>query len=103
MAMSSLLPLRLVMSLVMMATLAGYVAVCAFVLVLRRRPETHNPVFRAPLGPVIPVAGIAICFLLILSLPPSEWLQLACWWAVGLAAYGVAHRLKYGRPAHNPD
>lgn len=87
--MGSLLPLRLVMDAVMMATLAGYVAVCAFVLVLRRRPASREPVFSAPFGPVVPVFGIAICLLLMFSLPPVNWIRLGVWWALGLAVYLV--------------
>jgi APA family basic amino acid/polyamine antiporter len=103
MAMASLVPLRLLMSLVMMATLAGYISVCAFVLILRRQRATHNPIFRAPLGPVFPVMGIAICLLLLLSSPPAAWLQLLGWWAVGLLAYGAAHRHKYRRTVAPSD
>jgi len=89
----SLLPLRLVMDAVMMATLAGYVAVCAFVLVLRRHTASQEPIFRAPLGPVIPLFGIAVCLLLMLSLPPVNWLRLGAWWTAGLAIYLVRRAL----------
>jgi basic amino acid/polyamine antiporter, APA family len=83
----ALLPLRLVMDTVMMATLAGYIAVCVFVLILRRRDTSREPIFRAPLGPVVPLFGIAVCLLLMLSLPPVNWLRIGAWWAVGLAIY----------------
>jgi APA family basic amino acid/polyamine antiporter len=94
MLLSSLLPLRLVMDTVMMATLAGYVAVCVFVLLLRRRPAAQDPAFRVPFGPVIPLFGIAVCLILMLSLPVVNWLRLGLWWGVGLlcyAAYGQRH------------
>lgn len=89
MALASLLPLRFLMDTVMMATLAGYVSVCAFTLILRRRPRLVEPAFRAPLGPAIPVAGIAVCLLLMFSLPPVNWLRLGVWLAIGLAAYAA--------------
>lgn len=92
MLLGSLLPLRVVMDTVMMATLAGYVAVCVFVLLLRRNTSEPEPVFRAPLGPFVPVFGIAVCLLLMFSLPPANWLRLGAWWAVGLLVYAV-----YGR------
>jgi APA family basic amino acid/polyamine antiporter len=95
MLLSALLPLRLVMDTVMMATLAGYIAVCGFVLLLRRQPTEEQPVFRAPFGPVIPLFGIAVCLLLMLSLPPVNWLRLGLWWGCGLlvyAAYGYRRR-----------
>ena len=91
---SSLLPLRLIMDAVMMATLAGYVAVCLFVLLLRRRPASTEPAFRVPFGPVIPLFGIAVCLLLMLSLPPVNWIRLGVWWGIGIlvyAAYGYRH------------
>ncbi len=92
MLLGSLLPLRLVMDTVMMATLAGYVAVCVFVLILRRKPSPREPVFRAPLGSAIPLVGITVCLILMLSLPPVNWLRLGAWWVIGLALYAA-----YGR------
>jgi basic amino acid/polyamine antiporter, APA family len=105
MLLSSLLPLRLVMDAVMMATLAGYVAVCIFVLLLRRRTTTEAPAFRVPFGPVIPLFGIAVCLVLMLSLPPVNWIRLGLWWGVGLvlyAAYGYRHSV-LGRGCHGPE
>jgi APA family basic amino acid/polyamine antiporter len=103
MLLSSLLPLRLVMDTVMMATLAGYVAVCLFVLLLRRRPTAEEPAFRVPFGPVIPLFGIAVCLVLMFSLPPVNWMRLGLWWGVGLifyAAYGYRHSvLAHGHPS----
>lgn len=90
----SLLPLRFVMDAVMMATLAGYVAVCVFVLILRRHPMEREPIFRVPFGSVIPVFGILVSLLLMLSLPSVNWLRLGGWWGVGLlvyALYGAKH------------
>lgn len=89
MLMGSLLPLRLVMDVVMMATLAGYIAVCVFVLLLRRQPAAKEPVFAVPFGPAIPVFGIAVCLILMLSLPAANWIRLGAWWAVGLAVYAA--------------
>ncbi|HZP81199.1 MAG TPA: amino acid permease [Chthonomonadaceae bacterium] len=94
MLLGALLPLRFLMDAVMMATLASYVAVCAFVLILRRRRSAPEPVFRAPLGPVVPAFGIAVCLMLMFSLPPINWVWLGGWWAVGLLVY-----LAYGRKA----
>ncbi len=101
MLLGSLLPLRLIMDTVMMATLAGYVAVCTFVLILRRKPSAQEPVFRAPLGPIIPLFGIAVCLLLMFSLPPVNWVRMGAWWALGLLvylAYGRRHRAKIPAP-----
>ncbi len=89
----SLLPIRLVMDAVMMATLAGYVAVCVFTLLLRR-DKSGEPIFRAPLGPILPLFGIAACLVLMLSLPPVNWIRLGVWWLLGFlvyAGYGRRH------------
>jgi basic amino acid/polyamine antiporter, APA family len=95
MLLGSLLPLGFVMDAVMMATLAGYIGVCVCVLILRRKPQVQEPVFRVPFGLVIPTFGIAVCLLLMFSLPPINWLRLAAWWGIGAiiyAAYGRRHR-----------
>lgn len=92
MLLGSLLPLRVVMDTVMMATLAGYIAVCVFVLILRRKPSSPEPPFRAPLGPVVPLFGIAVCLLLMFSLPPVNWIRVGVWWMAGLLVYAA-----YGR------
>ncbi len=93
MVLSSLLPLRLIMDTVMMATLAGYIAVCAFVLLLRRRPNSEMTAFRAPFGPVIPLFGIAVCLVMMFSLPAVNWVRLGLWWGAGLLIYaGYGHR-----------
>lgn len=92
MLLGSLLPLRFVMDAVMMATFAGYIGVCVCVLILRRKPEYQEPVFRVPFGAVVPLFGIAVCLLLMFSVPPFNWLLLAAWWGVGAAIYAA-----YGR------
>lgn len=103
MLLGSLLPLRLIMDTVMMATLIGYVAVCAFVLILRRNSSSPEPVFRAPLGPVVPLFGIAVCLLLIFSLPLVNWIRLGGWWALGLILYAAYGRRCGARARYNQE
>jgi APA family basic amino acid/polyamine antiporter len=46
------------------------------------------------LVPYVPVLGVALCTLLMFSLPPANWLRLFVWLAVGLliyAGYGRRH------------
>lgn len=89
---TSLLPLRLIADLAVMAVLFGYAVICAAVLILRRTQPEQKPVFRTPLGPVVPLLGILTCLLLMVSLPSENWLRLAVWLAIGMAVY-----LVYGR------
>lgn len=68
-------------------TLAAFIIVCAGVILLRKRePERQRP-FRCPLVPLVPVAGIVSCFLLMLSLPVMTWLRFFGWMAIGMAIY----------------
>jgi APA family basic amino acid/polyamine antiporter len=88
----SLLPLRILVELTNIGTLFAFVVVCAAVLVMRRtHPEVERP-FRAPLVPLTPILGIAICLLLMFSLPAENWLRLIVWLVVGMFVYVL-----YGR------
>jgi APA family basic amino acid/polyamine antiporter len=98
--MAAFLPLRILAELVNIGTLLAFVIVCAAVLIMRRtHPEAVRP-FRAPLGPVVPLLGIASCLLLMFSLPAENWYRLGGWLAVGLAIYffyGRKHSLLANR------
>ncbi|HEY2738375.1 MAG TPA: amino acid permease [Thermoanaerobaculia bacterium] len=93
---AGLLPIEVLLSLVSMGTLLAFVIVCAAVLILRRiHPEAERP-FRAPLVPLVPILGIAVCLLLMFSLPSENWLRLVVWLVTGLAiyfGYGRRHSL----------
>jgi APA family basic amino acid/polyamine antiporter len=93
---AGLLPIQVLLALVSMGTLLAFVIVCAAVLVLRRiHPAADRP-FRAPLVPLVPVLGIAVCLLLMFSLPAENWLRLVVWLVIGLAiyfGYGRKHSL----------
>ncbi len=82
-----LLPLRFLADLTNIGTLFAFVIVCSAVLVMRRlHPEMERP-FRTPFVPFVPLAGVAICLLLMLSLPSENWLRLFVWLAIGLVIY----------------
>jgi basic amino acid/polyamine antiporter, APA family len=90
--MGALLPLRVLAELVNIGTLLAFAIVCAAVLIMRRiDPDAPRP-FRCPLVPLIPILGIAFCFLLMFSLPVDNWLRLIVWLLLGLAVY-----FAYGR------
>jgi APA family basic amino acid/polyamine antiporter len=92
--MGAFLPLRILAELVNIGTLLAFVIVCAAVLIMRRtHPDVHRP-FRAPLGSFVPIAGIALCLMLMFSLPAENWLRLGIWLAIGLLiyfSYGYKH------------
>lgn len=88
----ALLPLRMLAELVNIGTLLAFVIVCAAVLIMRRTdPDMPRP-FRCPLVPLIPLLGITLCLLLMLSLPVENWLRLIVWLLIGFAVY-----FSYGR------
>jgi APA family basic amino acid/polyamine antiporter len=85
--MAALLPLRVLAELVNIGTLMAFVIVCTAVLIMRRtNPDAERP-FRAPLVPLTPILGIAICLLLMFSLPGENWLRLFIWLAIGFVIY----------------
>jgi APA family basic amino acid/polyamine antiporter len=89
---ASLLPIRILGELVSIGTLMAFVIVCAGVWVLRRRrPDLHRP-FKTPWVPFVPIMGIAISALMMLSLPLDTWLRLFIWLIIGMVVY-----FSYGR------
>ena len=88
----AIFPLKLLADLVNIGTLMAFVIVCAAVMVMRRtNPGLHRP-FRTPWMPWVPIGGMLVNFLMMLSLGWENWLRLAVWLLVGLVIYFV-----YGR------
>jgi len=84
---SGLIPLNLVTSLTNIGTLFAFVLVCAGVWIMRiKKPLEHRP-FKTPLVPLIPIFGIIICSLLILSLDGKTHLIAFIWLVLGLVVY----------------
>jgi APA family basic amino acid/polyamine antiporter len=91
-SMAGFLPLTLLAEMTNIGTLFAFVIVCGAVLVMRRtNPDAKRP-FRAPLVPFVPIAGIAICLLLMFSLPVENWWRLIIWLLIGFVIYFL-----YGR------
>jgi APA family basic amino acid/polyamine antiporter len=85
--MGALVPLRILAELVNIGTLLAFVIVCAAVLIMRRTyPQVERP-FRCPLVPLVPILGIALCLLLMFSLPAENWLRLVIWLLLGFGIY----------------
>jgi basic amino acid/polyamine antiporter, APA family len=93
-AVAAILPIELLGQLVSIGTLAAFIVVCSSVWALRhKQPNLPRP-FRTPWVPWVPLAGIACCLYLILSLPFDAWLRLLIWLVIGLVVYflyGVRH------------
>jgi amino acid transporter len=88
----SLRLLRILGALVNIGALLAFTIVCTAVLIMRRsNPDAPRP-FRCPLVPLIPLLGIALCLLVMSSLPVDSWLQLIVWLFIGFAVY-----FAYGR------
>lgn len=87
-------PLGVLLELVNIGTLMAFFIVCTAVLVMRRiNPDARRP-FKCPGGLAIPIFGMALSLMLMLSLQPANWLRLLVWQAVGLLVYfgyGMRH------------
>ncbi len=84
---ASLIPIGVLGELVSIGTLLAFIIVCAGVWILRvRRPELVRP-FKTPLVPLVPIMGILVAGLMMVSLPRDTWLRLIVWLAIGMAIY----------------
>jgi basic amino acid/polyamine antiporter, APA family len=84
---ASIIPISVLGELVSIGTLLAFVIVCAGVWILRRRrPDLHRP-FRTPWVPVVPILGILISGLMMVSLPFDTWLRLIIWLIIGMFLY----------------
>src|SRR5262245_13142451 len=84
---AALFPLKILADLVNIGTLMAFVIVCAAVIVMRRtNPDLPRP-FRTPLVPLVPILGMGMNLLMMLSLGWENWLRLFVWLAIGLVIY----------------
>ncbi|MEQ1896227.1 MAG: amino acid permease [Vicinamibacterales bacterium] len=88
------LPIDALLHLTNIGTLFAFLVVCIAVLIMRRtNPDAERP-FRVPFFPLVPILGILLCLLLMLSLPVENWYRLFGWLALGLViyfSYGYRH------------
>jgi basic amino acid/polyamine antiporter, APA family len=84
---ASLVPIGILGELVSIGTLLAFVIVCAGVWILRvRRPQLERP-FKTPWVPFVPIMGILVSGLMMVSLPRDTWLRLVIWLAIGMFIY----------------
>ncbi len=85
---AAVVPIGVLVELTNIGTFAAFIIVMLGVIILRRtQPDAPRP-FRCPAVPWVPMAGIAVCLLLVANLPPLTWLRFAAWMGIGLMVYG---------------
>ncbi len=80
-------------------TLFAFILVSLGVLVLRRKQPERRRGFRTPWVPVVPIASILCCLVLMASLPLETWVRLFVWLGIGLVIYLAysRHHSEFGR------
>jgi basic amino acid/polyamine antiporter, APA family len=87
MCLAAFLPISTLGELTSIGTLFAFTVVCAGVWILRRRqPELHRP-FRTPWVPFVPIMGMLISLLMMVSLHGLTWAVFLIWLTVGLCIY----------------
>ena len=82
-------PIKDLGQMVSIGTLFAFSLVCLGILIMRKKMPDATRSFRVPLVPFVPIAGIAVCFYLMYSLPSESWLRLLIWMAIGVLIYFV--------------
>ena len=98
---AGLIPLTAIAALANAGTLAAFVAVCAAMLVLRKREPDRERKFRAPAATLVGTVGILGCLYLFYSLPQRTQIWFVGAHVLGLAIYFLysARRSVAGRAA----
>jgi APA family basic amino acid/polyamine antiporter len=86
---AGLIPLASIAALANAGTLAAFIAVCAAMLVLRRREPDAERKFRAPAATVVAWVGILGCLYLFISQPNRTQLFFVAAQVIGLALYAI--------------
>lgn len=84
---SAFAPLSLVGHMTSIGTLLAFIIVCSSVIVLRYKEPAASRPFKTPFFPFVPLLGILVCMIMMLSLGIDNWLRLLVWLTIGLAIY----------------
>lgn len=74
---------------VSIGTLLAFSLVCIGILIMRKKMPDAKRSFRTPLVPFVPLAGVAVCFYLMYSLPSESWFRLIIWMTLGVVIYFI--------------
>jgi basic amino acid/polyamine antiporter, APA family len=82
-------------------TLFAFILVALGVLVLHYQQPERRRGFRTPWVPVLPVAAVVCCLILMASLPLETWLRFVVWLVIGLVIYFGYSRFhsEFAKPA----
>ncbi|HQV71961.1 MAG: amino acid permease [Xanthomonadales bacterium] len=84
---AAIFPLDVLGDLTSMGTLIAFGAVCGGVLILRRtQPDLPRP-FRIKFAPLICLAGVASCLILLSTMTAHNWMLMIGWTLFGFAIY----------------
>ena len=87
-------PPKIVLEMTSIGTLLAFVIVCVGVIVLRKTMPDMPRIFKTPLVPFVPIAGIVFCAGMMCFLRWETWVRLFIWMAVGFVIYFLYSRKK---------
>ncbi|MES2273939.1 MAG: amino acid permease [Chlamydiota bacterium] len=87
MAIAGFFSVEILGQLVSMTTLFLFMIVCLGVWILRYTHPDFKRTFKVPFVPYVPLMGIVACIAQMCFLPLVTWMQLICWFALGLVIY----------------
>jgi APA family basic amino acid/polyamine antiporter len=93
---ATLVPLSVLDEMTSVGTLLAFVLVCIGVWVMRRTHPDLPRAFQTPMVPLVPILGILLSSLLIVSLSYLTQIRLLVWLVIGMViyfTYGVKHSL----------
>ena len=82
-----LVPIDILGEMTSIGTLLAFIIVCAGVPILRYTHPEFERGYRVPFVPYVPIGGILVCLIMMVSLGALNWIRLVVWLAVGMAIY----------------
>jgi APA family basic amino acid/polyamine antiporter len=72
---------------VSIGTLFAFILVCIVIIIMRKKMPDVPRKFKAPFVPTVPILGIIVCLLMMVSLPKESWERLVIWMVIGVSIY----------------